>query len=205
MLTVQELMKEIEEKGGLTPAKKIRETAERFPEMVAMREKNFGIWEETTYSQYWEQAQWVGCALDYYGIHRQDSVAIHSENRPEWFIADFGIQAIGAISVGLYPTNPPPEVEYLIGHSESKILFAEDQEQVDKALEVIDQLPDLKKIIYFEPRGLTTYDSPLLMTWEEFLEIGKEEFEKNPNLVKDKLELIEPEEVAIMVLSLIHI
>ena len=150
MLTLQEVMKEIEEKGGLTPAKKIRETAERFPDMVAMREKNFAIWEETTYSEYWEQAQWVGCALNYFGIDTQDSVAIHSENRPEWFIADVGIQAIGAISVGLYPTNPPSEVEYLIGHSESKILFAEDQEQVDKALEVLEQLPDLKKIIYFE-------------------------------------------------------
>jgi len=199
MLTVQELMKEIETKGGLTPAKKIRETAERFPEMIAMREKNYGKWEEITYHQYWEQAQWVGSALNYFGVDTQDSVAIHSENRPEWFIADVGIQAVGSISVGLYPTNPPAEVQYLIGHSESKILFAEDQEQVDKALEVIDKLPELKKIIYFEPRGLTNYDSPLLMTWDEFLKIGKEEFERNPNFVNDKLELIDPEDVAIMV------
>ena len=64
------------------------------------------------------------------------------------------IQAIGAISVGLYPTNPPAEVKYLLGHSESQILFAEDQEQVDKALEVLQDLPDLKKIIYFEDKGL---------------------------------------------------
>ena len=115
------------------------------------------------------------CALIYFGVDTQDSVAIQSEIRPEWFISDVAIQSIGAVSVGLYPTNPPSEVAYLIGHSESKILFAEDQEQVDKALEVIEELPDLKKIIYFEPRGLTNYDSPLLMTWEEFLSIGKEE------------------------------
>lgn len=199
MVKVQELMQEIETKGGLTPAKKIRETAERYPDLVAMREKNFGIWEEITYQQYWEQAQWIGCALNYFGVETQDSVAIHSENRPEWFISDVAIQAIGAVSVGLYPTNPPSEVAYLIGHSESKILFAEDQEQVDKALEVIDELPELKKIIYFEPRGLTNYDSPLLMTWEEFLQVGKEEFEKEPSLVTDKLDLIEPEDIAIMV------
>ena len=199
MVKVQQLMEEIEVQGGLTPARKIRETAGRYPDLIAMREKNFGIWEEITYKQYWEQAQWIGCALNYYGVETQDSVAIHSENRPEWFISDVAIQAIGAVSVGLYPTNPPSEVSYLIGHSESKILFAEDQEQVDKALEVIEELPELKKIIYFEPRGLTNYDSPLLMTWEEFLQIGKEEFEKNPNLVTDKLELIEPEDVAIMV------
>ena len=192
-------MEEIEVQGGLTPARKIRETAGRYPELIAMREKNFGIWEEITYAEYWEKAQWIGCALKYFGVDTQDSVAIQSENRPEWFISDVAIQAIGAVSVGLYPTNPPSEVAYLIGHSESKILFAEDQEQVDKALEVIEELPDLKKIIYFEPRGLTNYDSPLLMTWEEFLSIGKEEYEKDPNFVNDKLDLVEDDDVAIMV------
>ena len=199
MVKVQQLMEEIEVQGGLTPARKIRETAGRYPELIAMREKNFGIWEEITYAEYWEKAQWIGCALKYFGVDTQDSVAIQSENRPEWFISDVAIQAIGAVSVGLYPTNPPSEVAYLIGHSESKILFAEDQEQVDKALEVIEELPDLKKIIYFEPRGLTNYDSPLLMTWEEFLSIGKEEYEKNPNFVNDKLDLVEDDDVAIMV------
>ena len=199
MVKVQQLMEEIEVQGGLTPARKIRETAGRYPELIAMREKNFGIWEEITYAEYWEKAQWIGCALKYFGVDTQDSVAIQSENRPEWFISDVAIQAIGAVSVGLYPTNPPSEVAYLIGHSESKILFAEDQEQVDKALEVIEELPDLKKIIYFEPRGLTNYDSPLLMTWEEFLSIGKEEYEKDPNFVNDKLDLVEDDDVAIMV------
>jgi len=192
-------MEEIETKGGLTPARKIRETAGRYPDLIAMREKNFGKWVEITYEEYWQQAQWIGSALKYFGVDTQDSVAIQSENRPEWFIADVAIQAIGAVSVGLYPTNPPSEVEYLIGHSESKILFAEDQEQVDKALEVIEELPDLKKIIYFEPRGLTNYESSLLMTWEEFLEIGKEEFEKDPNFVTDKLDLVDDDDIAIMV------
>ena len=199
MVKVQQLMEEIETKGGLTPARKIRETAGRYPDLIAMREKNFGKWVEITYEEYWQQAQWIGSALKYFGVDTQDSVAIQSENRPEWFIADVAIQAIGAVSVGLYPTNPPSEVEYLIGHSESKILFAEDQEQVDKALEVIEELPGLKKIIYFEPRGLTNYESPLLMTWEEFLAIGKEEFEKDPNFVTDKLDLVDDDDIAIMV------
>ena len=199
MVKVQQLMEEIETKGGLTPARKIRETAGRYPDLIAMREKNFGKWVEITYEEYWQQAQWIGSALKYFGVDTQDSVAIQSENRPEWFIADVAIQAIGAVSVGLYPTNPPSEVEYLIGHSESKILFAEDQEQVDKALEVIEELPGLKKIIYFEPRGLTNYESRLLMTWEEFLAIGKEEFEKDPNFVTDKLDLVDDDDIAIMV------
>ena len=88
----------------------------------------------------------------FFGVEKTDKVAIHSENRPEWLIADIGIQALGGISVGLYPTNPPAEVKYLLSHSESKILFAEDQEQVDKALEVIQDVPNLSKIIYFEEK-----------------------------------------------------
>ncbi len=126
-------------------------------------------------------------------------VAIHSENRPEWLISDIGAQAIGAISVGLYPTNPPAEVKYLLGHSESQILFAEDQEQVDKALEVLQDLPDLKKIIYFEDKGLFRYESEKLMKWEDFLEIGKTEFEKDKEFVNSRIDEIKSEDIALMI------
>ena len=130
---------------------------------------------------------------------KSDKVAIHSENRPEWLISDIGIQAIGAISVGLYPTNPPAEVKYLLGHSESQILFAEDQEQVDKALEVLQDLPDLKKIIYFEDKGLFRYESEKLMKWEDFLEIGKTEFEKDKEFVNSRIDEIKSEDIALMI------
>jgi len=136
MLTIQEIFDEIKTSGGLTPSRRLRDIATRFPDQVAFRDKRFGIWNEITYGEFWTQVQYVGSALNYFGIERTDKVAIHSENRPEWLIADIGIQSLGAISVGLYPTNPPAEVQYLLSHSESKILFAEDQEQVDKALEV---------------------------------------------------------------------
>ena len=135
----------------------------------------------------------------FFGIDKGDSVAIHSVNRPVWFIADIGIQSLGAVSVGLYPTNPPSEVAYLIGHSESKILFAEDQEQVDKALEVIDNLPELEKIVYFEDRGLYNYEHPKLMHFDEFLEIGKSEFESFPEYVDQQLETLVDDDVAFLV------
>ena len=114
-------------------------------------------------------------------------------------ISDIGAQAIGAISVGLYPTNPPAEVKYLLGHSESQILFAEDQEQVDKALEVLQDLPDLKKIIYFEDKGLFRYESEKLMKWEDFLEIGKTEFEKDKEFVNSRIDEIKSEDIALMI------
>tara|TARA_A100001011_G_scaffold45832_1_gene42973 strand:- start:4423 stop:6255 length:1833 start_codon:yes stop_codon:yes gene_type:complete len=196
---MENIFSEISENGGSTPCRKVNEIASRFPEKVAFRDKRYGIWSEISYQSFWEQAQWVGCALNYFGLDRFDKAAVHSENRPEWIIADIGIQSIRAITVGLYPTNPPSEVNYLLGHSESKILFAEDQEQVDKALEVKDELPNLKKIIYFEDRGVLSYEDEILMSWEEFLAIGKDELEKNKDFVTSRMEEIESNDVACLI------
>jgi long-chain acyl-CoA synthetase len=198
-MTMTEIYEEILRDGGMTPSKKIKDTSIRFPNKIAMRYKEFGVWQETTYEEFWKRSNYLSMGLKFFGIEKGNSVAIHSENRPEWFIADIGIQAIGAISVGLYPTNPASEVEYLLSHSETKILFAEDQEQVDKALEVIDNLPELEKIVYFEDRGLYNYDHPKLMYFDEFLEIGKSEFESFPEYVDQQLETLVDDDVAFLV------
>ena len=199
MLTMENIFNEIKENGGSTPCRKVNEIAMRFPDKVAFRDKRFGIWSEISYQSFWEQSQWVGCALNYFGVDSFDKAAVHSENRPEWIIADIGIQSIRAITVGLYPTNPPSEVKYLLGHSETKVLFAEDQEQVDKALEVMNELPNLKKIIYFEDRGVVGYKDEILMSWEEFLAIGKKEYEKNKDFVISRMEEIESGDVACLI------
>lgn len=199
MITMNEIFNEISQKGGLTPSRKVKEIGERFPDKVAFRYKEFGIWTEITYKEFWDQVQYVGNALKFYGVNVGETVAVHSENRPEWIISDVGIQAIQSITVGLYPTNPPQEVKYLLGHSEAKILFAEDQEQVDKVLEVIDDLPELTKIVYFESRGITKYDNEKLISWNEFIEIGKEEFNKNKEFVNDMVNNINSEDTAIMI------
>ena len=198
-MTMNEIYEEILKNGGMTPSKKIKDTSIRFPNKIAMRYKEFGVWQETTYEDFWKKSNYLSLGLKFFGIQKGDSVAIHSENRPEWFIADIGIQSIGAVSVGLYPTNPSSEVEYLLSHSETKILFAEDQEQVDKALEVIDQLPQLEKIIYFEDRGLYSYDHPKLMRFDEFLNLGKSEYESFPEYVDQQLDNLEDDDVAFLV------
>ena len=198
-MTMNEIYEEILKNGGMTPSKKIKDTSIRFPNKIAMRYKEFGVWQEATYEDFWKKSNYLSLGLKFFGIQKGDSVAIHSENRPEWFIADIGIQSIGAVSVGLYPTNPSSEVEYLLSHSETKILFAEDQEQVDKALEVIDQLPQLEKIIYFEDRGLYSYDHPKLMRFDEFLNLGKSEYESFPEYVDQQLDNLEDDDVAFLV------
>ena len=199
MITIKEIFDDIEKNGGFTPSRRVRDVAKLYPTRIAFRDKKFGIWNEITYESFWNEAQYVGNALNYFGVDKSDKVAIHSENRPEWLIADVGIQSRGAVTVGLYPTNPPSEVKYLLGHSESKILFAEDQEQVDKALEVIDHLSGLVKIVYFEERGLTKYSSDKLMSWNEFLDLGKKEFQKKQDFINQCVDEIKSEDLAMLI------
>ena len=174
----------------------LRDIARTEPERVGLREKELGIWQETTYAEYWDLVRTAGLALRALGVSPGDKVAIHSENRLAWVVSDLAIQGIQAASVGLYATNPAPEVEYLLGHSESKVLIAEDQEQVDKALAVRGSLPLLEKIIYVEPRGVNTYEDPLLMAWDEFLELGRQETVAAPSLFDELVDGIDPETTA---------
>ena len=178
---------------------KIRDHAESDPTRVCMREKRFGIWQDLTWMDYWEHVQVVAHALTDLGVEPGDRVAIHSENRPEWLFADVGANAVRAITMGLYPTNPAAEVSYLLRDSGSRVLIAEDQEQVDKALEVEHECPDLEWIVYLEPRGVRGYDHPKLMSWETFLERGRSHRERHPDLVARRMAEAEPDDVATLI------
>ena len=134
------------------------------------------------------------------GVEVGDRVAIHSENRREWLFSDLAIVGIRAITVGLYATNPPAEVRYLLSNSGSKILIAEDQEQVDKALEVLGDLPTLERIVYLEPRGIRhRYDHPKLMAWDELVALGAEHRAANPEALERRMAEAESEDVATLV------
>jgi long-subunit acyl-CoA synthetase (AMP-forming) len=103
--------------------------------------------------QFWDLVELAAHGLLALGVEPGDRVSIHSEDRPEWVILDMATVAVRGITVGLYPTNPAAEVEYLLADSGVKVHLAEDQEQADKVLEVIDTCPNLEKIIHVEPRG----------------------------------------------------
>jgi long-chain acyl-CoA synthetase len=183
-----------------TVATRVRERAQRMPNRIALREKDFGIWQEVNWERYWGQVELVGHALLALGIEPGDRVAVHSENRREWLYADVGAASVRAVTVGLYPTNPAPEVAYLLSHSGARILIAEDQEQVDKALEVLDQLPDLERIVFIEPRGIRyRYDDPKLLFWDDFLAMGKEHQAANPGAVEQRMAEATRDDVLTMV------
>ena len=198
-LSMKEIRDEVLEEGGKTPLLRIKELSERFPDHIALRNKELGIWNEISYLEFWNRCKYIASALIYFDINKGDKVAVHSENRPEWFISDIGTQVAGAITVGLYPTNPQSEVEYLLNHSETTLLFAEDQEQVDKALAVSQNLPNLKKIVYFDGKGMYKYDSEHLISFEDFLKVGEESFQDNSGKINEIIENLVDDDVALLV------
>ncbi len=183
-----------------TLATRVRERARTMPRRVAMREKELGIWREVTWESYWDTVQTVGHALIALGVQPGDRVAIHSENRREWLYTDVATIAVRAVTVGLYPTNPAVEVGYLLSHSGAKVLVAEDQEQVDKALAVLDQCPDLERVVYIDPRGIRNrYEHPKLLSWEQLLDLGARHRAEHPGAVPERMATATPDDIATLV------
>ena len=176
------------ETGATTVASLARDWAMRSPQQVAMREKDFGIWQEYTWAETWDLIETAAHGLLALGLEVGDRVAIHSEDRPEWVILDLATVAVRGVTVGLYPTNPIAEVEYLIGDCTPTVFFAEDQEQADKVLEVpMETASSVRRIIYTEPRGFGDYKDPRLLFWDTFLETGRRHREAHPDAVAQRM------------------
>src|SRR3990170_6234847 len=186
--------------GTISPATRLRDFVAKTPNAIALREKSRGIWREFTWAEFWDQAETFAHALLAHGVERGDRVAIHSDNRPEWLFTDLGSLAAGAACMGLYPTNPTVEVEYLVKNSGSRLLIVEDEEQADKVLAVpTDDLPALEKIVYLEHRGVDAYDDPPLMSWDAFMAEGRAHRETHPHAVEERMAEARPEDLAYLV------
>ena len=176
------------ETGVTTVASLARDWAMRSPQQVAMREKDFGIWQEYTWAETWDLIETAAHGLLALGLEVGDRVAIHSEDRPEWVILDLATVAVRGVTAGLYPTNPTAEVEYLISDCSPVVFFAEDQEQADKVLEVpTETAASVRRIIYTEPRGFGDYHDPRLLFWDTFLEMGRRHREDHPGAVAERM------------------
>jgi len=169
------------------------------PDRVAFRHKNLGIWEPLTWRDYRERVEAICLGLQDLGVEPGDRVAIHSENRPEWVFADLAVQAAGAITVGVYPTSPASEVAYLLQDSGARIIVAEDQEQVDKALAVRADCPDLGPIVVIDPKGLRHSDDAGLITYAEVEARGRERGQADPGALDRLVAATRPDDVSCIV------
>lgn len=135
----------------------LREQARLQPDRIAIRQKDFGIWHPLTWSGYLRRATHVALGLASLGVQRGTHVGVISENRIEWVLAQMGTGLLGGVTVGVYPTSPANEVAYVVGHADCEVVVCEDQEQADKVLQTLEQLPRLRRIVVVETKGLASY------------------------------------------------
>ncbi|HBC3984024.1 TPA: long-chain fatty acid--CoA ligase [Vibrio parahaemolyticus] len=153
--------------------KVLQHNAKHWPQEVAMREKEFGIWREFTWQDYEDRVKWMALALEDLGLGDQDVVGLLGDNRPEWVWGELAAHSIKGFSLGIYQDSMHEEVAYLINYAKAKVVIAEDEEQCDKLLELGDEIPSVKYIIYCDPRGMRKYDDPRLIDVEKVYKKGQ--------------------------------
>jgi len=167
-------------------------------ERVAMRRKALGIWKEFTWADVYEKVKYFALALLSNGFEPGDKIATLGDNAPELFWAELAAQAAGGAMTGIFSDCLPDEVKYQAQHSDAKFIVAEDQEQVDKIIKVESELPLLKKVIYWNPKGLKGYDAPLLISYNDFLQQGKEYEQSHPGLFEQRVAETKPDDGAVI-------
>jgi long-chain acyl-CoA synthetase len=148
--------------------------AKRFGNRVLHRKKDFGIWQRHTFNDVLSNVRAFALGLASLGVNRKETVGIIGENAPELFWSEYAAQAIGAKVVCLYPDFSAPQLEYLLNHSEAVLMVCEDQEQVDKLLEIENKVPRVHHIVYWDEKGMWKYDHPRLLTFKKVQDMGRE-------------------------------
>ena len=166
---------------------------------VAMREKEFGIWNPITWKEYGERSKLAGLGLKSLGLSRGDVVSIISENLPEWLYTDMGTLGVGGVTNGIYTTDSAKQVHYIVNDSHTKFFFAEDEEQLDKILSSRDNCPSLIKIIVYDMEGLHRFSDDQVISFDELLRLGAEYEQSHPGVWERELELAKPDDLAVLI------
>ena len=175
----------------------LKHAAER-PQDAAMREKEYGIWQALTWADLATMVEHLACGLFEAGLKRGDHMVVVGANRPRLYATMLAVQALGAVPIPLYQDAAALECVFPINNADVKFVFAEDQEQVDKLLEISPQCPQLTNIYFDDPRSLRKYDEPRLASLETLLDNGKAFAAKQPGFFKAEVEKAQPEDVAAM-------
>src|SRR5271154_868179 len=165
-----------------TYPKMLRLNAREFGGEIALREKDLGLWKPFTWDDYHARVKDFALGMVELGLTRGDVIGIIGDNRPDWVAAEIATHAIRALSLGLYRDVLDEEAAYLLNYGEAKLVFAEDEEQVDKLLTLADRVPHLKHIVYSDPRGMRKYDDPRLMEADKLAAMGRDRAAREPGL-----------------------
>jgi len=189
----------IEISKDLTIPKLFYQQAQNFgKDRVAMREKEFGIWRPISWQDYFENVKYLALGLISLGLEEGDKVSMIGDNRPEGLWAEMATLCARGVGVWLFQDCLIDEVRYIIDHSDTKFLFGEGQEEVDKALSIFDECPKLEKIIWDDPKGMRNYDEPYLISLKEVQQLGRELEKEQPNLFEEMINKGHGEEVALL-------
>jgi long-chain acyl-CoA synthetase len=185
--------------GQDTLPRLFREVVRQRGDAVAMREKYLGIWRSITWREYGDKAKRVGLGLVALGLHPKDVVSIVADNCPEWLYTDLGTLSAGGVTNGIYTTDSARQVEYIVNDSGTRFFFAENEEQLDKILEVRARCRQLVKIVVFDMEGLHGFRDDQVMPFDELLELGDRYERDHRDAFERMVELAKPEDVAILV------
>jgi long-chain acyl-CoA synthetase len=175
--------------------KKVQERGDK----VAMRYKDLGIWRAITWREYGENAKHTGLGFAALGLARGGVVSIMAEGTPEWLYSDIGTQALGGVANGIYTTDSAKQVEYIVNHSRTVIFVAENEEQLDKILDVRERCPALKKIVVIDEEGLADFSDPMVVSFARLMELGREFEQANPGYWERELAAGKPADLAILI------
>ncbi len=181
-----------------TLPKQLRYNAQRYTDRVALREKRFGIWQSITWGQYAQRVRHFALGMHSLGLQRGDRIAILGDNRPEWVISELAVQSMGGASIGIYQDSVVEEVSYIVGKANARFIIVEDQEQVDKLIEIWDQLTTIDKLIYYDPRGLRNYQLDYLLAFPDVEVMGAAYEDAHPDFYDHQVNLGQPEDIAII-------
>jgi len=165
----------------------------------AMRYKHYGIWQPYTWKDYYFNVKYLALGLLSLGFEPGDKLLVIGDNAPQWYYAELAAQANHGASVGLYSDLIPPEIKYIAQNSEARFAMVENQEQVDKFLQIKDELPLLKKVIYWSYKGLAHYDDHILVGYMQVLQLGEKYEEKHPGLFEQNVETGKADDVCALV------